>query len=120
MRGIRFHLVFAQAAVVVVTAIGVPSAFAADAKVTVGTPTGSTPQNVQSETAVAVDPVAPDVLVAGANDFGDWAPCPQRRTSSPSTRTRRARSRACGRSRSPGSTTRHPDGWHRKRAGSPP
>jgi hypothetical protein len=55
----------------------VSSALGADAKVTVGTRTGLTPQNVQSETAVAVDAHAPQVLAAGANEFGDWSPCPR-------------------------------------------
>ena len=60
-----------------VPANGTSGVVATDAKVTVGTPTGSTPQNVQSETAITVDPVAPDTLVAGANEWGDMAPCPQ-------------------------------------------
>jgi hypothetical protein len=44
--------------------------------VTVGSPTDSTPQNNQSETAVAVDAAQPNILAAGANDTIDWRPCP--------------------------------------------
>ena len=50
---------------------------AADAKVSVGSPTGGTPQNHQSEPAVAMDAHNPDVLVAGANDKIDQQLCPQ-------------------------------------------
>jgi hypothetical protein len=45
--------------------------------VSVGSPADRTPQNHQNEPAVAVDANHPDVLVAGWNDFVDWAPCPQ-------------------------------------------
>jgi hypothetical protein len=45
--------------------------------VSVGSPPGTTPQNHQNEPAVAVDANHPNVLVAGWNDFVDWAPCPQ-------------------------------------------
>jgi hypothetical protein len=45
--------------------------------VSVGSPADHTPQNHQNEPAVAVDASHPDVLVAGWNDFVDWAPCPQ-------------------------------------------
>ena len=45
--------------------------------VSVGSPSGTTPQNHQNEPAVAVDANHPNVLVAGWNDFVDWAPCPQ-------------------------------------------
>lgn len=47
------------------------------ALVTTGTPAGSTPDNHQNEPAVAMDANNPSFLVAGSNDFGDWAPCPQ-------------------------------------------
>jgi hypothetical protein len=42
--------------------------------VTVGSPPDSTPQNNQSETAVAVDAGRPNILAAGANDTIDWRP----------------------------------------------
>ena len=45
--------------------------------VTVGSPTGTTPQNHQNEPAVAMDAHQPNVLAAGVNDFLDWQPCPQ-------------------------------------------
>jgi hypothetical protein len=45
--------------------------------VSVGSPPDTTPQNHQNEPAVAVDANHPNVLVAGWNDFVDWAPCPQ-------------------------------------------
>jgi hypothetical protein len=44
--------------------------------VSVGSPSGTTPQNHQNEPAVAVDAANPDVLAAGVNDFVDWRPCP--------------------------------------------
>jgi hypothetical protein len=45
--------------------------------VSVGSPTGTTPQNHQNEPAVAVDAHQPNVLAAGVNDFLDWQPCPE-------------------------------------------
>ena len=48
-----------------------------DALVTVASPTGTTPQNHQNEPAVAIDANHPLTLVAGTNDFVDWAPCLQ-------------------------------------------
>jgi hypothetical protein len=47
----------------------------ADSKVTVGSPLDGYPRNAQNEPAVAYDPTDPLVLVAGANEFGDTAPC---------------------------------------------
>ncbi len=47
-----------------------------EALVTVGSPTGTTPQNHQNEPAVAMDANHTNVLAAGANDFVDWQPCP--------------------------------------------
>jgi hypothetical protein len=46
-------------------------------KVSVGSPSGQTPRNHQNEPAVAIDAHAPNVAVAGWNDFVDWSPCPQ-------------------------------------------
>jgi hypothetical protein len=45
--------------------------------VTVGSPSGSTPQNHQNEPAVAMDANSPNILVAGSNDFVDEQACPQ-------------------------------------------
>jgi hypothetical protein len=45
--------------------------------VSVGSPPDTTPQNHQNEPAVAMDASHPNVLVAGWNDFVDWAPCPK-------------------------------------------
>jgi hypothetical protein len=45
-------------------------------KVTVGSPSDSTPRNHQNEPAVAIDAADPNVLVAGVNDFIDNQPCP--------------------------------------------
>jgi len=38
---------------------------------------GSTPRNHQNEPAVAIDAHAPNVLVAGSNDYIDQQPCPR-------------------------------------------
>jgi hypothetical protein len=46
-------------------------------EVSVGSPSGRTPQNHQNEPAVAIDAHAPNVVVAGWNDFVDWSQCPQ-------------------------------------------
>src|SRR5262245_60670008 len=48
---------------------------AAESKVTVGSPQTGYVRNAQNEPAIAVDPVDPLVLAAGANDFIDNAPC---------------------------------------------
>jgi len=42
-----------------------------------GSPANTTPQNHQNEPAVAIDANHPNIVVAGWNDFVDWAPCPQ-------------------------------------------
>ena len=41
----------------------------------VGSPTGLHPRNVQNEPALAVDPTRPNVLAVGANDAVDTQPC---------------------------------------------
>src|SRR5712664_114993 len=50
---------------------------ATGALVSVGSPTGSHPQNAQNEPALAVDPTAPNILAAGSNDLVDMQPCSQ-------------------------------------------
>ena len=65
----------AAAAIAAAALAVVGSAAAAD--VSVGSPADTTPQNHQNEPAVAVDANNPDFLVAGWNDFVDWAPCPE-------------------------------------------
>jgi hypothetical protein len=58
--------------------IAVSAASAAGtARVTVGSPANTTPQNHQNEPAVALDASNPNILVAGTNDFVDWQPCPK-------------------------------------------
>jgi hypothetical protein len=57
--------------------LAVPASAAASSLVTVGSPSGSTPQNHQNEPAVAVDAIQPNIMAAGVNDFLDWRPCPQ-------------------------------------------
>jgi hypothetical protein len=66
------------AALAVAVSLGAGTAYAAGtARVTVGSPPDTTPQNHQNEPAVAIDANDPNVLVAGANDFVDRQPCPQ-------------------------------------------
>src|SRR3954453_5984874 len=66
----------AALAVLVLTVSG--TAFGAvPATVSNGSPPGLTPQNHQNEPAVVIDANHPNVVVAGWNDFVDWAPCPQ-------------------------------------------
>jgi hypothetical protein len=63
--------------VLVVASFALPvGAALGSSPVTVGSPPDSTPQNNQSETAVAVDAAQPNILAAGANDTIDWRPCP--------------------------------------------
>ena len=73
----RLVLLVAVASLVVSQpALAVPPP-ATSSLVTVGSPTGTTPQNHQNEPAVAMDAHRPSVLAAGVNDFIDWQPCPQ-------------------------------------------
>src|SRR5215813_3908342 len=45
------------------------------ALVSVGSPSDKHPQNAQNEPSLAVDPVHPNILAAGANDLVDMQPC---------------------------------------------
>jgi hypothetical protein len=72
------RLTIAAGVAVLVVGTGASVAGAAgvtDSRVSVGTPSGVTPQNHQNEPAVAIDAHNPDFLVAGANDHGDQQPC---------------------------------------------
>ncbi len=51
------------------------SAQVGGALVTVGSPTSPFPQNKQNEPTVAIDPLKPKIVVAGANEEIDLAPC---------------------------------------------
>src|SRR5712691_722428 len=82
--GVKIHRLHPRhlATVAIITAcflsLTVVSAQAAtDAKVTVASPSGTTPQNSQNEPAIAMDANNPTTLVAGANDRVDDAPCVQ-------------------------------------------
>ena len=54
-----------------------PQATGAGALVTVGSPADRHPENAQNEPALAVDPVNPNIVAAGANDLVDMQPCSQ-------------------------------------------
>jgi hypothetical protein len=62
-------------AVVPIAQAGAQPVPAAGALVSVGSPTDSAPRNAQNEPALAVDPTAPNILAAGANDLVDTQPC---------------------------------------------
>lgn len=55
--------------------VAAPAAFAAEAKVTVGSPHDPFPRNKQNEPSVAIDPTRPNIVAAGSNDEIDLAPC---------------------------------------------
>jgi hypothetical protein len=60
---------------VVVVLLAVPSIAGADSLVTFGSPSTMFPRDKQNEPAVAIDPMNPSVVVAGANEEIDVAPC---------------------------------------------
>lgn len=66
--------VSAAAAISVLAAVSAGTAYA-DSLVTVGSPATAFPQNKQNEPAVAIDPLDPSIVVAGANEEIDVAPC---------------------------------------------
>src|SRR5829696_4707246 len=55
--------------------LAAPAAAATEARVTIGSPLTTFPQNKQNEPAVAIDASRPTILAAGANDEIDIAPC---------------------------------------------
>jgi hypothetical protein len=72
------HRIFVLLAAVAALLVGAMGASAQTvSRVTVGSPTGNTPQNHQNEPAVALDTDSPNILVAGSNDFVDEQACPQ-------------------------------------------
>lgn len=74
MRKIRVSLMalFVAAGLV---AFGAPVAVAAESLVNTGSPPSPFPQNKQNEPGVAVDPMHPELVVAGSNDEIDEPPC---------------------------------------------
>jgi hypothetical protein len=70
-------LATAGSLIVSLSLVGLPQAHgsAVSALVTVASPTNMHPRNAQNEPALAVDPMHPDVLVAGANELIDMQPC---------------------------------------------
>ena len=78
VRAWRSRRVLRSTAVALVAAAAlIATASAFGSNVSVGSPPDTTPQNHQNEPAVAMNANHPDVLVAGWNDFVDWAPCPE-------------------------------------------
>jgi hypothetical protein len=63
------------ASVIVPLAPSLASAQTGGALVSAGSPPGPFPQNKQNEPTVAIDPLDPRLVVAGANDEIDLAPC---------------------------------------------
>jgi hypothetical protein len=83
--GLRFLMLAVAGSVICALGIVAPAVQVAGAATTatgalvsVGSPTGSHPQNAQNEPALAVDPTSPNILAAGANDLVDMQPCSQK------------------------------------------
>jgi hypothetical protein len=84
-KGLRFLMLAVAGSVICALGIVAPAVQVAGAATTatgalvsVGSPTGSHPQNAQNEPALAVDPTSPNILAAGANDLVDMQPCSQK------------------------------------------
>lgn len=60
---------------VLLSALFAAGAFAADVRVDVGSPASPFPQNKQNEPTVAIDPMNPQLMIAGSNDEIDELPC---------------------------------------------
>jgi len=76
VRRLSVAVCVALVAVVVGGVLPAAAQTATASKVSVGSPSGTTPRNHQNEPAVAIDAHNPDVLVAGSNDYIDQQPCP--------------------------------------------
>ena len=81
-RGLRFLILATAGSALCALGAAVPAVQVAGAAptatgalVSVGSPTGSHPQNAQNEPALAVDPTSPNILAAGGNDLVDTQPC---------------------------------------------
>jgi hypothetical protein len=80
MSGKRSVVLFALGSLVATLFITSPAVSqTTDTKVTTGSPLGAFPRNKQNEpsVAIALNPSAPNLVVAGANDEIDLQPCPK-------------------------------------------
>jgi len=71
----RPAIVLVVAAVLLLAPAASQAAVGVGALVSVGSPTNSHPRNFQNEPSLAIDPVRPNILAAGANDLVDMQPC---------------------------------------------